>query len=104
MSDLSREFSDMAAVALEHPLVQNVLDEFALNMGFKREGLSEYGLMKIVNVVGQVSIAVSRNIDPDLLRATPEDWAAEAARRFQVMAEAGQGIRALIIVPEDPEQ
>jgi hypothetical protein len=48
--------------------VQETLTEFAQNSGFEREGLFEYSLTKIVNVVGVVSHAHARGIDPELLR------------------------------------
>ena len=37
----------------KHELIENVLTEYAENMGFKREGLPEYGLQKIVHYVAQ---------------------------------------------------
>lgn len=99
MSDLGKEYSNIAAKAYDHPLVKGVLDEFALNNRLEREGLVEYGLAKIVNAVGQVSIAIAMGIDPDELRATPEEQAAEMMRRLERLADAGVPTT-LIVVPD----
>ena len=57
-----------AVEAAQHEMVENVLSEFALNMGFERRGLPEYGLQKIVQYVAVVAYSRALGIDPDTLR------------------------------------
>lgn len=73
MSGWKQEFADEAEKALQHPLVENVMEEFAGNMRFKLEGLPEYGLRKVAAVAAQVARAQALGIDPDTLRLTPEE-------------------------------
>lgn len=79
--NLAEQYSNHAAKAFDHPMVQRVLDEFALNMRFERTGLREYGLMKICNVMGQVAIAVANGVDPEDLRPSYVAVQAELERR-----------------------
>jgi len=42
-----QEFSNEAEKALDDPLVQRVMEEYADNMGFRLTGLPRYGLVKV---------------------------------------------------------
>jgi hypothetical protein len=63
-----RVYATASDVAIEHPLVQDVMEEFAGNMGFKLEGLPAYGLAKVAAYAAQVARAQALDVDPDALR------------------------------------
>lgn len=90
--DWKKIHADEAEKVWRHKLVQDVLDEFAGNMGFKREGLPEYGLMKIVNYVAQCARADALGFDPELLRHTPEEAEAAILDRARRMVLAGKPV------------
>lgn len=91
-SDLRRQIANEAEKAWDTELVQEVLTEFAANMGFKREGLPEYGLMKIVNYVAQVAHAQARGIDPELLKMPPEEAKAQIMDRARAIVAQGKPV------------
>jgi hypothetical protein len=90
--DWKREHANQAEQALHHDLVQNALSEFADNMGFKREGLPEYGLTKIVSYAAQVARAHALGFDPDLLRLTDEEADAQALAKARIAVAAGKPV------------
>lgn len=91
-SDLRREIADEAEKVWDAKLVQEVLTEFAGNMGFERKGLPEYGLMKIVNYVASVAHAQARGLDPEVLRMSPEEAEAAILKRARAMVAASKPV------------
>lgn len=73
----SQEKEDIAKdadAAINHEFVLNAMKEFASNMDFSLDGLPKYGLMKIAHITASVAIACERNIDPEDLRITQEEF------------------------------
>lgn len=73
MSDWKQHHADEASKAVNHPLVQDVMAEFADNMGIALEGLPKWGLTKIAMYAAQVARAQALGFDPDLLRLDPAE-------------------------------
>jgi len=92
MSDWKQHHADEAEKALDNEMVQNVLTEFAGNMGFERDGLPEFGLMKIVSYVAQVARAEALGFDPYLLRMTDEEADEQGLKLAKIAAEAGKPV------------
>jgi hypothetical protein len=69
-ADWKEHHANEAEKALDQDLVQRVLTEFAGNMGFERDGLPEYGLVKIVLTVAQVARAEALGFDPQAWQDT----------------------------------
>lgn len=90
MGDWRQHHANEAEKACEHELVQNVLTEFARNMGFERDGLPEYGLTKIVATVAQVARAQALGFDPDLLRLSADEADAELLALARKAVECGK--------------
>lgn len=80
MNDWKQKHADEAERTLDHQLVIDAMDEFAGNMGFKREGLAEYGLAKVAFYAATVARAQALGFDPDLLRLS-------SAEGYSVMLE-----------------
>ena len=78
--------------ASDYEMVQDALIEFAGNMGFKREGLPEYGLSKIVSYVAQVARAEALGFDPELLRVNAAEANAALLRVAEIAAKAGKPV------------
>lgn len=80
--------ADEAGKALDTRLVQEVMEEFAGNMGFKLDGLPKYGLMKVAMYAAQVARAQALGFDPELLVMSDEeaDQAGLALARSAVAA------------------
>lgn len=66
-------FADEAFKAIEHPLVDGVVEELLFNLGCKNEGLPRYGARKVAHYAAIVARAQALGIDPDVLRATDEE-------------------------------
>lgn len=94
-TDWKQAHADAAEKALDVDLVQNVLTEFAGNMGFKREGLPEYGLAKIVSYVAQVARAQALGFDPELLRMTDGEADQQGLEMARLAVEAGKPVWAI---------
>lgn len=84
----------------EVQMMQDVMEEFAENMGFKLAGLPKYGLMKVAGYAAQIARAQTLGIDPELLRMAPTEttshqlWLAATAAFKGVptyLIEAGEG-------------
>lgn len=86
--DWKRDHANASEAAIRHPMVLEVMQEFADNMGFKFEGLPRYGLMKIASYVAQIARAQALGFDPDLLRLSDEEANA------QLLATARQAVAA----------
>jgi hypothetical protein len=92
VGDWKQHHANESEKALDQDLVQSTLSEFASNMGFKREGLPEYGLAKIVSVVAQVARAEALGFDPELLRLSSSEAAEQQLRLAQIAAKTGKPI------------
>lgn len=90
--DWKREHATASEVAAEHDLVEAVLSEFADNMAFRREGLPEYGLKKIVSTVAQVVRARTLGFDPDLLRLTADEADAQMLQKARMAVALGKPV------------
>lgn len=91
-SDIRREIADQAEKAWDTELVQEVLTEFAGNMGFERKGLPEYGLMKMVNCVASVAHAQARDLDPEVLRMSADEAEVHLMKRARAMVAQGKPV------------
>ena len=92
MSDWKKAHANEASAFAEHRLIEDVLTEFAANMGFKREGLAEYGLKKIVVYVAQVVLARARGFDPEKLSMTPKEGNDAQRRLMEMFIEEGRSV------------
>lgn len=54
--------------AVEHNLVENVIEEFMGNIGLADTGLPAYGIRKVAMYAAQVARAQALGFDPELLR------------------------------------
>lgn len=89
MTDWKQDHASDAERFAQHEMIDEVLSEFALNMGFERKGLPEYGLQKIVMYTAQVVLARARRIEPEALRMTDAEYNASQIRRAHMFADAG---------------
>lgn len=88
--DWRDKFVKDADEALAHPLVADVMREFADNMGFDPDkGLPSYGMHKVAHYVAIVTRAQALGIDPDLLRLTPTEANSEILRLAAEAALSG---------------
>jgi hypothetical protein len=92
MGNWKQHHADAAEKALDNEMVQNALTEFAGNMGFKRDGLPEYGLTKIVSYVAQVARAEALGFDPELLRLSSEEADEQLLKLAAMAAEQGKPV------------
>lgn len=76
----------------EHELVEDVLTEFASNMGFERKGLPEYWLHKIVVYVAQVVLARARGFEPELLLLDDAEIAEHQRRLIEMVVKADKPV------------
>lgn len=102
--DWRRHHANEAEKALDVDIVQSVLDEFAGNMGFKRDGLPEYGLSKIVSYVAQVARAQALGFDPRLLVLSDEDADAQLLDMARRATEAGTPVWVLNASDQEPSR
>ena len=96
-SDEKQAFANEAERALAHPLVRDVIEEFADNMGFDLEGLPKYGMMKVAMYAATVARAQALGIDPNDLRHTPEEGDAAMARKMRAAVDAGVPTVAVVV-------
>lgn len=89
-SDWKQDHADAAETALEHGLVQRVIEEFADNMGFNLEGLPKYGMFKVASTVAQVARAQALGFDPDLLRLSDEEADVRMLKVARMAVAAGK--------------
>src|SRR5690606_31814571 len=89
MNDWKQAHADEAERFAQHPLIEDVLSEFADNMNFQRKGLPEYGLWKIVGYVAQVVLARARGFEPDVLRMNNDEFMEVQRRRMNHLVDAG---------------
>ena len=96
MTDWKQHHANEAEKILLDQTVQNVLSEFADNMGFKREGLPEYGLLKVVSYAAQIARAQALGFDPELLRLSPNEAALRELELDKVAAETGKPVYLIV--------
>ena len=92
MTNWKQHHADEAEKVLENGMVQDVLSEFAQNMGFKREGLPEYGLVKIVSYVAQAARAEALGFDPEPLRFSNDEAIESQLELAKIAAESGKPV------------
>lgn len=97
--DWKQQHANASEEAARHELVEHVLSQFADNMGFRREGLPEYGLMEIVSAVAQVVRARTLGFDPDLLRLTAEEGNAYVLAMARIAVASGKEFFARLPMP-----
>lgn len=90
--DEKNAHANQANAFAKHPLVDEVLTEYASNMNFERKGLPEYGLQKIVMYVAQVVLARARGFDPELLTMTDEEARERQLRMADAFLAAGKPV------------
>lgn len=73
MTDWKDAHANAASNSIEHPLVEQVIEEFMDNIGLADSGLPAYGIRKVALYAAQVARAHALGFDPELLRATPEE-------------------------------
>lgn len=86
MADWKQAHADACTAAVDHPLVKEIRDELAENLGVRGQALPEYGIAKVASYAAQVARAQALGFDPDLLRLSDDE--AEAA----VLALARQAV------------
>lgn len=96
-TDWKQDHANTAEEFAQHEIIEDVLTEFAYNMGFKREGLPEYGLKKIVYTVAQIVLARARGIDIEALRMSDEEVLQYQARLAKAFLEADKPV--FIVTP-----
>ena len=79
MRDWKQLHANESEKAIQHPVVQDAIDELLFNLGRKRDSLPHYGISKVASYAAQVARAQALGIDPDLLRQT-DDEADQAMR------------------------
>lgn len=98
-SEDKQAFVNDAEQAVVHPLVLQVMEEFADNMGFELKGLPKYGLMKVASYTATIARAYALGIDPDVLRHTPEEANSALLRKAARMVY--EGVPTIVIEGED---
>lgn len=71
--DWKQHHANEAERVFDVQMMQDVMEEFAENMGFKLDGLPKYGLMKVAGYAAQIARAQTLGIDPMLLKMTPTE-------------------------------
>ena len=105
-TDWKNEHANQARAFAEHQLIEDVLTEYAMNMGFERKGLPEYGLLKIVLYVAQIVLARAKGFEPERLLMTDEEWMASQHRLMNIFLEEGKPVTVVnddMVVHIDPE-
>lgn len=101
--DWRNHHANEAGKAWTHPMVAEVMQEYADNMGFdSKVGLPAYGMMKVAMYAAQVARAQALGIDPELLKMTADEQNSELLRRA---AEASfRGVPVYMIEMEDRDR
>jgi hypothetical protein len=73
--DWKRHHANDSTEAVQHEIVQRVMEEYADNMGFTLDGLPAYGLRKVALYAAQVARAQALGFDPNLLRLSEDEAA-----------------------------
>lgn len=103
-SDWKKAHANQAEEFARHKLIEDVLTEFARNMGFKREGLPEYGLSNIVSYTAQVVLARAKGFEPELLSMTPSEATEAQLRMLRMFEEAGKPVIVIVRVEEESHE
>lgn len=100
--DEKRAFANEIDKAIFHPMVEEVMEEFAFNMRFENRGLPKYGMRKIAAYAANVARAQALGIDLDDLRMTDEESGEAMMRMAQAAADAGKPV-IVVTVPEEDQ-
>ena len=94
-------FANEAEQALQHPLVEECIDELLGNLGLRGQALPRYGIRKVAHYAATVARAQALDIDPDALRTD----AAEIAERRAMLTDAAiKAGKPVFVVAPDREQ
>jgi len=96
-------FADEAYKALDHPLVERVIDELCGNLRVSNRGLPRYGIRKVAHYAAIVARAHALGIDPDTLRATDDEADEAAARLVRAAIESGKPVFVVTTEADDAE-
>lgn len=108
MEGWKKKHANDSEEALEHPLVQRVVEEFETNVRNNphvaheagEPGLFRFGLTKVMGVVAQVARAQALGFDPDLLRLSPEQADQHMLKMAAAAVEMG---RPVVLIADEPE-
>jgi len=92
MTTWKQDHANEAERFAQHQFIEEVLTEFALNMGFERKGLPEYGLKKIVYHTAQVVLARARGFEPERLVMDDEEYRQHTQRLTESVLAAGKPV------------
>ena len=98
-ADWKNTHANESAKAVEHPLVQQAMTEFADNKGFALTGLPAYGLSKVALYAAQVARAQCLGFDPELLRMTADE--ATSAQLALAADLVSRGVPTFLIEDQD---
>lgn len=96
--DEKQAFANEAEKALEHPLVEEVIDELLFNLRLRgqQSSLPRYGIKKVAMYVATVARAQALGIDPDTLRMTNDESDEVQMRLVEAALGAGKPVIAVI--------
>lgn len=83
-------FADEAFKALDHPLVESVVDELCFNLRVENKGLPRFGIRKVAHYAAIVARAHALGIDPEVLRMTDEESDEVMLDLVKAATEAGK--------------
>lgn len=95
MGDWKKHHANESEKALKHPLVKDVMEELAGNLGIRGQALPEYGIAKVAAYAASVARAQALGFDPDLLRLSPEEANSELLALAERAARSGVPVWAL---------
>lgn len=90
--DEKKALANAADGSIKHPFVQEIMDEFALNMGFRREGLPAYGLNKVARYAAIVARCEALGIDPEAMAMDDGEEAEFARMVIDAAVDAGKPV------------
>lgn len=99
MADWKQAHANAAEHALQHPLVQDVMQEFLHNIGRPNGALERYGLTKVASYAAQVARAEALGIDPETLRMDD----AEIAEHQRMLIDAAYRAGKPVVVVAAPD-
>lgn len=94
--------ADQSERVFDVQMMQDVMAEFAENMGFTLDGLPKYGLMKVAGYAAQIARAQTLGIDPELLRMTPAETTSH--QLWLAATAAFKGVPTYLIEADPDEQ
>lgn len=82
--------------AVDHPMVESVVEELLSNLRLPNSGLPRYGVRKVALFAAQIARAQALGIDPDDLRSTREEADAHMGRIAEAALRAGVPVLGVI--------